>query len=207
MTEEQQTVTDDTNGQDQPAAEGAGERDKAPSLDELLAQYEEAKDGKDKPDDPGKKADGDDRVARLESELEEIRKRDQEREYSGDVQKAVKTIRGDFDAGTFTDRRMEGWLTAEAQDDPRIARAWTDRSNNPTAWAQIEGQLAQRFADFVKSIPDKIATEDRAAIADAMRGASKKASDDGDFDRQEVLSMSDSEFEGFIRQVDRQNAA
>lgn len=200
--DEQQAATDQADQQAAPAAEAEGARE--PTLDELLAEYDggEKSDGI-KPTSDTKDDGGDDKVAALEKRLEAFERQSEQDQYQNDVINAVKAIRGESNPEIFTDVHMEGWLTAEAKRDPRIARAWMDRADKPQTWGKIQDQLKGRFNEWIGSMSDSAATEDRAAIADAVRGASKKAPAGDDVDREAVMKMGDGDFESYVATLDR----
>lgn len=205
-TTNEQTVVDGADTQAKQASEAEGARTQ--TLEELLASYE-SNASDPQPASPSvsddKATDGgsDNKVAELERKFAELERQNQEAQYQTDVSSAVKAIRGDLPSEIFTDAHMEGWLTAEAKRDPRIAKAWMDRADNPQLWGQIQSQLSTRFSDWLKSLPDAKATEDRAAIADAVRGASTTAPKGDDVDEAAVRKMSDSEFETYVAEMSR----
>lgn len=99
------------------------------------------------------------------------------------------------------------WLRNEYQTNPQFQRAWDARYANEDAMRYCEQMVArsiERMADSVQKMPDRAATEDRTAIADAVRGASSRRTDRGDdVDRDRVLAMGDGEFEDYVAKLGR----
>ena len=207
--DDKQAVTDGADDQQKADSEDGGAREKSVDerLDELLSQFDAGSEADDKPASDKKAEGDDDQVAKLAREIDELKRQDVERRTQTDVASACQAIRGDLDAGVFSDAHREGWLTAEAKADERIAMAWTERQSKPQVWGQVQEQLQQKFARWVGSFPDKAATEDRTAIADAVRGASKKAPGGDDVDASKVHGMSDEDFESYVASVDKKKAA
>jgi hypothetical protein len=95
--------------------------------------------------------------------------------FRQDMDKTVKAIRGDLDPEMFDDTTVRGWINARADDDPRLAQAWVNRHNNPKQFEKVVAQLGRDFQKKFSKMPDKGATEDRAAVTAAVRGTSTKA--------------------------------
>jgi len=95
--------------------------------------------------------------------------------FRQDMDKTVKSIRGDLDPEMFDDATVRGWINARADDDPRLAQAWVNRHNNPKQFEKVVTQLGRDFQKKFSKMPDKGATEDRDAVTAAVRGASTRA--------------------------------
>lgn len=165
------STADDTAAKSGP--EGTGARNEDDDLDALLAQYEIG--STDKSSQPDTKAEtkggepaADERLARLERELAE-------RNFREEITPIVNTIRGGIPKEVWSDSEIEAWLEGQARDDARIASAWQRRRSDPQTFQKIVGQLGRRFAGKFKSAPDAKATEDRDAVAAAVRGSGNKA--------------------------------
>ncbi len=160
-----QPVVDETQASAKPDATVDSARNDGADLDTLLAQYEaETK----KPDpvsppetqqQPPIQQQVDPNVARLVSRFD--------RE---DLQKLVKEVRGDNP--DFDDTIVEAFIDAMARRDNRLQRAWLEREANPKAFEQIARQLGKEFAKRTARKTDPQLTEDREAVAAAVRGAS-----------------------------------
>jgi hypothetical protein len=69
----------------------------------------------------------------------------------------------------------ETWLMAESIRNPELRKAFDNRYSSPEAkhWAESRFKKAmQNLSKAAKSFPDRAATEDRAAVSAAVRGAS-----------------------------------
>ena len=151
----------------EPVVEGNNAQAPADDLDTLLSQYEaQTKVAQPSPppttQTPNTPPLDPDRLKRVEERL-----------FREDVSNAVSNIRGDLKVDPEI---VESWLDAAARKDMRVANAFLQKDVNPQQWKQIEAGLAKRFAEKVKSMTyDQPVTEDRNAVAAAVRGASTKA--------------------------------
>ena len=103
-------------------------------------------------------------------------RRIEDRLFKQDLDEAVSGIVGDLKVP----RRMAtGWLDQMARERPAIANAFMQKDSNPQGWKQVQNSLAKEFAREVESVSfDKNVSEDRSAVAAAVRGASTKAPTD-----------------------------
>lgn len=95
--------------------------------------------------------------------------------FRQDMDKTIKTVRGDLDPDRFDDGLVESWLDMRARKDPRLAAAWENRHRNPQAFEKVVAGLGREFTAKYGKMLDKQATEDREAVSAAVRGASTKA--------------------------------
>lgn len=147
-----------------PVADTNNAQNTGDDLDTLLAQYEQqTKPPVSPPQTPQQPATVDpDRLRRVEERL-----------FNEDVNKTVANITGGL---KVSPRFARGWLDQIAKEKPEVANAFLQKESNPQRWAQIEQSLAKEFAKEVKSVTfDENVTEDRSAVAAAVRGASTKA--------------------------------
>lgn len=182
-----QPVVDATKTTAEPVVADDSARNDGNDLDSLLAQFE--KDTKPPvspaptttatppPVDNG-------RIVALENRL-----------FQEDLNKAVTNIMGDLKVP----RRMAtGWLDQIAREKPEVAQAFVNQASNPKQWEQIERVLAKEFAKEVKSVQvDEEATEDRDAVAAAVRGASTRAPADAPVN---FGNQSNSEFRNTVKE-------
>lgn len=157
-------------------AGGAQETD----IETYLKEFEEA-------DEPKSKPEQDNTAARLEAVEAQIANQ----QYRSDMDETISVIRGDVDSEMFDDTIIEGWLNAEAHKDPRVSMAFMKRHENPGAYKKVRESLAKKFQGRFKDLPDKNVTEDRDAVASAVRGASKSAPETDDFNRADILKMAE----------------
>jgi len=147
-----------------PVADTNNAQNTGDDLDTLLAQYEQqTKTPVSPPQTPQQPATVDpDRLRRVEERL-----------FNEDVNKTVANITGGL---KVSPRFARGWLDQIAKEKPEVANAFLQKESNPQRWTQIEQSLAKEFAKEVKSVTfDENVTEDRSAVAAAVRGASTKA--------------------------------
>lgn len=193
---QEQPVVDDVEGGAKPDAETKNAQTDAPDeLDKLLQQYAE----ESKPEattQPEQTGDANDqllqRIDALENEVTRVKS-------GADMQETIEAIRGELDPEVFDNDLIEGWLDKQAQKDPRLTKAWANRHNDPKAFDKVKASLGQAFASKFAKMPNKEATEDREAVAAAVRGTSTKTSEgkapdySGDSD-QEFSSKVEKEF-------------
>jgi len=118
-------------------------------------------------------------------------------QHQRDLGEAVKEIRGGLDDRFFDDQFVTTWLDARASSDPRLQQTWLERGQNPRAARAAINKLASEFQERFSRMPDPVATEDREAVAQAVRGAGGKAPPEPppDFSR-----MSDAELRKFTQE-------
>ena len=169
----QQSVVDDTKA---PAVQGdavdSARDDGKDDLDTLLSQFE------DKPapvTQPVPTASGGDDLKVLAEQVKGMVSEHQQQVFRRDMTETVKTVRGELDAEFFDDRFVEAWMDAQAREDPRLAKAWTERHANPKQFSKVVETLGRSFHKKYGKLPDKGATDDREAVSAAVRGASTKA--------------------------------
>lgn len=176
---EQQAVVDETRVAATPATGVDNAREDVDPLDQLLAEYDQ---GTKKPDPvtpPENKPtplpdDVVQTVRFLESEVRESRREKDERAIS----ETVASIRGDVPTDVYDDDMIRGWLEVQAVKDPRLAEAFKQKNQNPRGWERVKGELRKALAKKAGSQIDRGATDDRAAMTAAIRGASTRASAD-----------------------------
>lgn len=169
MTDTTQAAVDATDATAKPVANVNDAQNTGDDLDTLLAQFD--KETKVDPvsppvtpqvQQPQIPAIDADRFRRVEDRL-----------FQEDLNKAVANIKGDL---KVPERAAKGWLDQIARERPEIARAFMEQASNPKRWQQIEKVLAKEFVREFKSTDiDENVTEDRNAVAAAVRGASTKA--------------------------------
>lgn len=176
MSEEtQQAVVDETIGAAQPAPEGTNARD-GDDLDTILKEFEErpAPSTTAQPEKPADTPTTNDVNAANETVLSEanfIR----EQRFKADMEATIKDVRGDLPADLYDDDFLQSWIDTQAKKDPRLATAWVNRNTDPKKFGQVKAALGREFAKRYGKIPDQVATEDRAAVTAAVRGASTPA--------------------------------
>lgn len=171
---EEQAVVGETD--DQPKVDTEvkdAQADDTDDLDKLLAEYEKSAGSDDTSSKPGESGEAQDQD--LRKEIESLRNDFARMSTQEDLSKAVKAVRGDLDPEAFDDKFMELWLDRQAIEDPRLQQAWANRQNNPKQFEKVLSSLNKNFTKKFGSLPSKEMTDDREAVAQAVRGASTKA--------------------------------
>jgi hypothetical protein len=169
----------------------------APSIDDLLAEYDEAVPSAkaaepagdaepaataDSTGDPAQPAPGvDPRVdPRVDGLIDVVRGQELERlqaQEDADARSVLNDAKqavAEF-AGKLPEDFAERWLTSEYQLNPRLNAAWNQRHDSQAAMARAERAVERALNDLYKaaeSVPNAEATADQEAVAAAMRGAS-----------------------------------
>lgn len=191
MTDETQTVVDETETGATPPAEETNARTE--DLDALLAQYTQ----ETKSPPPATEAAAPE-VTALKAEFDSLKGEVQQMRqmrFQQELSATVKAVKGDLDF--ISDKLAEAWLDAEAREDDRLQRAWLEKEKNPRAWQKIQGELSKKFQGQFSKMPDRNATEDREVVSALVRGnTSTKVPDDPAPD---FASMSDAELYNWER--------
>jgi hypothetical protein len=207
MPEQKQAVVDDKA--DENAARSseakAGAHDDGDDLEKLLSEYDEANGGEGSDDKKPEKASPKsspeqkpEKTGELYDMVKSIVDRDNKREterqqekFDADMKETVKAVRGEIPAKMASDRLVRAWIDSYAEDNPNLAQAWVNRHKDPKRFAKVVGALGKEFAKEFNRQPDPETTQDKALVADAVRGASTKAPDGK---APEYKSMTDAEF-------------
>lgn len=173
-TENTQTVVDAAKDRATPAAAATDAR-KTDDLDALLAEFSA---GTAQPAKTVTKPDTQTTTAATtapDKRLDAIEERLRTEQMQRDLAPVVSKIKAAMPAEILDDAEVEDWLEGRARRDPRLAQAWQNRHQNPEAWGKVVDALGQQMAKKFAKVPDKGATEDRAAVTAAVRGASTVA--------------------------------
>ncbi len=163
-----QTVVENANPAALPAAD-ANSSAQEPTLEQLLDEYDRSVQRPSPQPDPApqyqpqaQEAPPVDyrRIQQLEQKL-----------FMDEVNQTADKIFGDI---KLPHDAKIGWLDQKARQIPEAAAAFQTRHNNPRQWAKWERYLSREAESAFKSTVDSVATEDRDAVAAAVRGASTK---------------------------------
>lgn len=91
-----------------------------------------------------------------------------------------------------TDKMIRGYLAETAQEDPRFMSAFETRHSDPAKWDRIVTALGRQMAKELGHVPDRAATDSRAAVTAAVRASTTQASSEP---AKNYASMSNSDFE------------
>ena len=95
--------------------------------------------------------------------------------HNNDFNSLIKDLRGDLDEGLFPDKLVRAWIDAEAREREDLQHAWMNRDQNERTWGQTKRELQKQFHSYASRMPDPALTEDRDAVAAAVRGLSVAA--------------------------------
>lgn len=95
--------------------------------------------------------------------------------FKRDMKTTVDEVRGDLDPSIFDDKIVQAWIDVQAQEDDRLSQAWQNRHADPKKFNAVKAALGKKLANQFAKMPDARATEDRATVAAAVRGASTRA--------------------------------
>lgn len=171
MAEADQTVVTESDGQAKPGTEATDAR-KPDDLDTLLAEFEKTASSSpaSKPETKPETAQVAPDVAKRLEALERERADDR---VQRDLAPVIAKIKEGLPApDLLDDQEIIDLLDGRAKRDPRLAAAWANRHTNPKAWDGVVTALSRELSGKFKKLPDKAATEDRDAVAAAVRGAS-----------------------------------
>lgn len=173
--DQQSVVEQQTDDQAKPDTEVADARDEGNDLDKLLNEFsEQTQPITDSTPEP-KAVDNDteNRLAGMERTL-------QEWQFQQEMQPVVEKVRGEIPEDVFSNDEIIDWLDGQAKRDQRLRDAWLNKGTNPGKWNKIVTQLGGELAKKFEKLPDKEATEDREAVANAVRGSQSKAPEGGE---------------------------
>lgn len=164
-----QTAAQPTEAPASPGAEVTGAQvDTAADLDSLLSSFDTETQKPATAPEPKPAAQS--TVVDLEAR-KELAALKFEREFKP----VLAAVRGDIPAEVLSDEELTDLIDGRAKRDTRLQNAWNNRANNPKAWSGVQKALSAEIAKKFSKLPDPDATEDRAAVTAAVRGASQAA--------------------------------
>lgn len=119
------------------------------------------------------------------------------------IDSACKTVFENLPEGVLPERAVRGLLIDMADSDQRFQKAFFARGSNPAQWNKILSATAKEMAKEFATV-DKDLSEDKEAIASAVRSASTKvpeAQQDEASRRKEIAGMSDQELRAEKRRL------
>jgi hypothetical protein len=100
----------------------------------------------------------------------------QAHEYERDLTATVANVRGSLDKNQIRDAHVQAWLDTQVRQDETLKNTWLNRAQDPRMWQAAERNLKAQFhKEFSRQVFDTEATEDRALVASAIRGAAGPA--------------------------------
>ena len=189
-----ESVNDQTEG-------GDGAQGNDDDLDTLLQEFDEET-SQTGDNAGGKHATGDEDdtglVGRLETLEGALAQKDLD--ASIDIMKSA-----DDSLSVFKPGRLRAVIESEAREDPRIARAWLNRHQNPKAWQSICKGIGTKFAGELSGVTDSDATAGRDAARALAKGtpARNTSTDLGGVSEDRLRDMSDAEFDAHEEKMAR----
>lgn len=199
MSEEttEQTAVEQTDETAQQVSEAADAQDE--DLDQLLTEYESGTKAESIPE-PKATAEAD-RVAQLESKVQQFEQMLTAREVNAALEDMAQQVKGDLQV---SDRVVRGFIRDMAAEDPRLEDIFNNRASDPASFKRLVKSLGKSFAkEWSASQVDQAATEDREAVTQAVRGSSNKAPE-GDA-VPDFASMNDAEAREAMKKMGIQN--
>lgn len=190
-------AVEETNAEAAPTVtETSNERED--DLDKLLAEFDEGTktEPKAEPDArPEQKPDDLDKLRRFAEDYEA-------RELQREILDTVHQIKEKHEAlGLLSDGFLEARLQYEASRDPRLAKAWVDRHQNPDAWGKVLDGLGSKLSGEISSRPDPQLTQDRETVRNAVRGVSTAPAAADAPKNDDLSKMNDAEFEEYKKKL------
>ena len=183
------------------SVEGGGAQDD--DLETLLNQWEaQAGDSDESQQSSESSSDqSQDEIAELRKRVERQERERAQQQTQQDVQEAASKMRQAVsDEIDISEDIWEDILHGRASRDPRVVNAWNARREKPEEWEKLTKAIAKDYVKRLRSNVDKSATEDRDAVASAVRSASKApAQDSGAPSESDLNNMSDAEFNRLTR--------
>ena len=193
-TENTQAAVDATPATATPVAPVNDAQNKGDDLDALLSEFE-ASTNKPPVSPPQPEA-----AAPKPSVIDDERlRRVEQRIFEEDIGKTLGNIFADVKG--VSERLQRAFLDQMARENPVIGQKFLNKATNPQEWARVEKALAKEAAkEFRKSDIDEHVTEDVAAAAAVVRGASTRPPPD---EQPDFSSMTNAE----LREWGRKNRA
>lgn len=202
MSDEKQTVADQTDPGSTTSGEEGGAQD---DLDSLLARWDnessqedsnESETGGQSSTDPNRRLDEvHATVQRLEKERVNERVMRLRRDTTEKMQEATSGQVG------LTADDWWHYLNGRASEDPRIQRAWENQDKDPKGWERVAVALAKDVAKRARNTPDPEATADREAVESAVHSASSAPPASSGPSEADIRKMSDREFQEYLNSL------
>lgn len=190
-------MTEDAKATEAEVQPGAGTgADDTLDLESLLSETVETE--AEKPEPTQDKPD----LGRVVSYIDRKERQEIAEQFQADISKAVGVLKEALPEalrGVIPESHMKGYLFGQAEDDPRLATAFSQRDRNPNAWNSAVKAMAKDFVKPYESLPDLSATEDREAVRAAARSTQTKP--EAEFDAESVSKMDKAEFDAAQRKL------
>jgi len=163
-----------------------------PSLDSLLAEYEEPK------EEP--KVEAPQQVAPISPDVQSFMNRQIKKENDQAISEAANTLRESVGETNLSAKWFEGQLHLAGSKDPRLIEAFENRDQNPSKWEGIVKALGNELKSDLAPV-DAAATESWNAVEASVRSASTSAPKQAhSFSEKDLKKMSDADFETFRKE-------
>ena len=159
------------------------------------------------------------RVSKLEEENKDLREQSdvhhkalEAEAYKEDIKPVIATVKGETTAANKT---VHNWLNGEADENPKLRSAWSDREKNPEAFDKMLEDLKPKFKEYIeaeaKSVlgvkaedpppddPNEVEDTEKTKEAQALSHATRIARNanavvSDDYEKVEWSALSDSAF-------------
>lgn len=202
---EQQAVASEADAGTQSQTEDSGALE---DVDTLLNEWESnadsATESSASPDSrteaETKGEQSDDETKALLNELRQERDERIRQQTEEDVQKAVGTIKEGLETDV-PDKLIEGYLYREAAKDSRFLAAFQSRHKEPEKWNRLLKAMSGNVNKQLSGQVDQSMTDDRDAVASAVRSAQKAPAQGEGYSNKDLAGMSDAEFRKLQREM------
>ena len=159
-----------------------------PSLDSLLAEYEEPKE------------EAPQQVAPISPDVQSFMNRQIKKENDQAISEAANSLRESVGETNLSAKWFEGQLHLAGSKDPRLIEAFENRDQNPSKWEGIVKALGNELKSDLAPV-DAAATESWNAVEASVRSASTSAPKQApSFSEKDLKKMSDADFETFRKE-------
>lgn len=196
---ESQAVADEANPETQSSGEESGALE---DVDSLLNEWESHADSATESSAEAEKQgeQSDDETKALLNELRQEREERIRQKTEQDVQQAVSSIKEGLET-EVPDELIEGYLYREAAKDSRFLSAFQSRHKEPEKWNRLIKAMSGNLNKRMSSQVDQSVTDDRDAVASAVRSAQKAPAQAEGYSDKDLANMSDSEFNKLRREL------
>ena len=189
MNNPEQAVVAPEVGND-PPVEAEGD-----ALDDLLKEYDSATQEAKPTEQPNESNELVGLLKRREEKDAANEAKEAERDVEKGLTEAIDVIQDQLKGGPIrlSNKAIDDILNGMARRDDRLSKAFDNRSENPQAWNRILKSTAKAISEDNSIDPEL--TEDREAVANAVKSATTATEADDQHTHESLSKMSDTEFE------------
>lgn len=188
--ENQQTEVEEVKEAPPQEASDTEHAQEEPSLDSLLAEYDE-------PKEETKQPAADTSQAPIPAEYQAFMDRMIQKETNQAVDEAAEMLQKAVGETNLSPRWFKGQLHLEASEDPRILKAFQNRDTNPQQWKEIVGGLGKKLGQDLRI--DQQSTKSWDAVEASVNSSTSapQKQEEGILDSKDLRKLSDQEFQAY----------